>query len=192
MSNQELQNQSGKKEDEAVNKRRRFIKGAGIAAPVTLTLTSPSVFGALCLSEMMSGNASLTGPGSCVVGFSPGAWKNPVGRIGPDSTLDAWKKTGFEYGKYKSGLKNSCSSYTGGTPFSDSKAFGSGDIRPMREILDKDNGTPNWHLIAALLNAHYLKDYALTPDQVIGLWKGTIKLPPPYTNINDFLDSTWG
>ena len=38
MSNQEPHNQGKTKEEADVQKRRRFIKGAGVAAPVVLTL----------------------------------------------------------------------------------------------------------------------------------------------------------
>lgn len=59
MSNQEPHNQ-GETKETGVEKRRRFIKGAGVAAPVILTLSSPSVFGAnvLCPSQMLSRNTS--------------------------------------------------------------------------------------------------------------------------------------
>jgi len=58
MSNQELQIKARLQKKAAVEKRRRFIKGAGIAAPVVLTLASPSVFGIQCQSEIASGNQS--------------------------------------------------------------------------------------------------------------------------------------
>ena len=193
MSNQKTQNQDETKKKTDLEKRRRFIKGAGIAAPVVLTLSSPSVFGALCLSQMMSGNESTIGTGSCTLGLSPGFWKNPVGYTPQgDSTLEAWSKAGFNYGTYHSGHKNKYSSYTGGTKFSDSIAFGAGDTRAMREILGKYNGTLNWHLIAALLNANYFKGtYILSPDEVKGLCNHSIFPPPPFGDVITFLESTW-
>ena len=45
MSNQEPQNQDKTTEEAGVEKRRRFIKGAGIAAPVVLSLANRSAFG---------------------------------------------------------------------------------------------------------------------------------------------------
>ena len=78
MSNQEPQNQNKTKEEAAVEKRRRFIKGAGIAAPVVFSLANRSAFGAaqLCLSQQLSGNMShVAGAGSCVSGFGPTVWR---------------------------------------------------------------------------------------------------------------------
>lgn len=203
MNNQEPQNQNTSAEQVTVNKRRRFIKGAGIAAPVVLTLSSPSVFGALCLSQMMSGNQSHIGTGSCTLGLSPGFWKNPVGTTSQgDTTIQAWSKAGFHYGNLENGTretgknknkdKNKWDSYTGGTKFSDSIAFGTGDARAMRDILGKDNGTLEWHLIAALLNACYFEGtYILSPAEVRGLCNYSLLPPPPFSDVISFLESTW-
>ncbi|MDO9164299.1 MAG: hypothetical protein Q8N35_15895 [Methylococcaceae bacterium] len=70
MNNQEQEIQVSIKPEEDVTNRRRFIKGAGITTPVVLTLSSRSVFGALCASESASGNESHVGTGSCVAGFN--------------------------------------------------------------------------------------------------------------------------
>lgn len=79
MSNQELQNQNKTTEKTAVEKRRQFIKGAGIAAPVVLTLANRSAFGAVgCMSQQVSGNMSQAGVGSCVAGASPSTWQPPT------------------------------------------------------------------------------------------------------------------
>jgi len=79
MSHQEPQNQV-KTEEASVEKRRRFIKGAGIATPVVLSLVNRSAFGAAqqCLSQQISGNMSqAAGAGSCESGQSPLTWKGP-------------------------------------------------------------------------------------------------------------------
>lgn len=194
MNNQEPQNKNKTTEQACVDKRRRFIKGAGIAAPVVLTLSSPSVFGAMCLSQIMSGNQSHIGTGSCILGLSPGFWKNPVGTTSQgDTTLEAWSKAGFNYGTCASGKnKNKWDSYSGGTKFSDSIAFGNGDNLVMRDILGKENGSLNWHLVAALLNACYFKGtYILSPDEVRGLCNHSILPPPPFSDVISFLESTW-
>ena len=89
MSNQEPQNQDKINEDADVQKRRRFIKGASLAAPVVLTLANRPVFGAAqCFSQQMSGNMSHIGEGSCELGKNPYAWRgsdfncNPIPTIG--------------------------------------------------------------------------------------------------------------
>jgi hypothetical protein len=80
MSNQEPQNQNKTTEDAGVEKRRRFIKGAGIAAPVVLTLANRSAFGQTlqCLSQQVSGNISQVGAGSCASAASPSTWQPPT------------------------------------------------------------------------------------------------------------------
>lgn len=79
MSNQEPQDQDKTKVEADVEKRRRFIKGAGIAAPVVFSLANRSAFGAArqCLSQQISGNISHVGKGSCNAGKNPDAWKGP-------------------------------------------------------------------------------------------------------------------
>lgn len=203
MSNQEPQKQNMASKETAVQKRRRFIKGAGVATPVILTLSSPSVFGALCLSQQMSGNVSGT-TGSCVLGLSPGFWATPTPQgstttrtLQANNTIAAWTTAGFDYGTYNTGNKSQCGSYTGGTAFNDPLAFGPGvggpygtSSLPMREILCTQNGSALAHLVCALLNAKYQKGtYVLSPAQVIGLWNGSIL--PPGGNLNTYLDSTW-
>lgn len=80
MSDQELRNQGEITEEANVQKRRRFIKGAGIAAPVVLSLANRSAFGAAlpCLSQQISGNMSHIGTGSCASGYSPTLWRGPT------------------------------------------------------------------------------------------------------------------
>lgn len=65
-------------ENGSIKKRRQFIKTAGV--PVILTFSSPSVFGALCASEIASGNQSHTGTGSCSLGSPPAFWANPANK----------------------------------------------------------------------------------------------------------------
>ena len=78
MNKQKLNEPSAHKED-GVEKRRRFIKGAGLAAPVVLSLANRSAFGAAkgCLSQQVSGNISEAGAGSCSSGSLVTVW-NPT------------------------------------------------------------------------------------------------------------------
>jgi hypothetical protein len=209
MSNQELQNQSEKKENEDVNKRRRFIKGAGIAAPVIMTLASRPVFGgALCMSQMMSGNISHAVNGSCAFGNSPGGWKTPVGRtvlgvpfVSADRTTTVvnnvtyyiykWAGGKFVYGLLpikKPGNSKQWSAYSGGSTYAD--AFGTGSTMSMREILNKQPGSEEFHLIAAILNAYHVPGYPLTVDQVKALNLSRVS-PIPGMDLKTFLSKTW-
>jgi|GEM_PF-3239825 len=78
MNKQKLNEPAAHKED-GVEKRRRFIKGAGLAAPVVLSLANRSAFGAAkgCLSQQVSGNISEAGAGSCSSGSLVTVW-NPT------------------------------------------------------------------------------------------------------------------
>lgn len=205
MSNQKLQNQSEKKEDESggVNKRRRFIKGASVAAPVVLTLASGSVFGAQCLSSRMSGNLSQHAPNDdCWGGQTPGFWKefysenngNNGNNVGLNqgkscpfnhSKTECWNAAGFTYGSYGNGTNN-LQSGTGhdGTKLSATiLAAVSDDPRTLSQILLQENGSNIWHLVAAMLNSYYCQNngsgqhYIITPTQFVGLLNGSISIP---------------
>jgi len=78
MNSQEQEIQVSVKPEEDVTSRRRFIKGAGITTPVVLTLSSRSVFGNPCLSQILSGNESHVVAGSCVRGTSLSNWRIAV------------------------------------------------------------------------------------------------------------------
>jgi hypothetical protein len=79
MNDQKLYDQAPNNEI-GVEKRRRFIKGMGLAGPVVLSLVNRSAFGGEvgCLSQQLSGNMSQVGAGSCVSGFSPNTFLQPV------------------------------------------------------------------------------------------------------------------
>jgi len=187
MSNQEPHNQ-GETKEAGVEKRRRFIKGAGIAAPVILTLSSPSVFGAFCRSEIMSGNESHMGAGSCVLGDSRNHWKDP-------NNSGEWTSGGLNYGTPTSNPPSTtdCSAYTGGTTFRD--VFGgTSSTQAMRCILFAGT-SPESYYVAAYLNAKKYPNYILNFGDVIDLWNNHApspagNLPPGYATDVDFLAST--
>lgn len=180
MNNQELHNRSKAAENADVNTRRRFLKSTGVAAPVILTFASPSVFGVGCLSQQLSGNLSHPGD-SCVIGHNPAYWKSPANE-------SSWTAGGYTY--KMSGNGALCSGYSGGTVFNDPSAFpSSSNNLPMRQILCNDDTTLESYLIAALLNAHFVSGYVLTPSQVLGLQNGSIT--PPGGNLYNFLATTW-
>ena len=79
MNDQKLYDQTPKTEV-GVEKRRRFIKGIGLTAPVVLSLVNKSAFGEPlgCSSQQLSGNMSQVGAGSCASGLSPNILLQPV------------------------------------------------------------------------------------------------------------------
>jgi hypothetical protein len=173
---------------------RRKIAKAGLAAPVIMTLASRPVFGAQCLSNMMSGNLSDPGGGSCELGYSPGSWKNNNGGI----TAADWTSAGFTYGtevipcSFTGNEKWKC--YSGTSTLSSIPGLahidGFDGNSSLLEILYSNSLLK--HCVTAYLNASLPRiNYVLTTAQVIDLCNGTIPLPEPYTSLNDFLDSTW-
>jgi len=180
--------------------RRRFSK-LGAGAPVLMTVLSKPVFGAQCLSNMLSGNLSDPDRGTCVKGDSPGGWKQPGGLVKGFTTLDAWTKAGFLYGVLTPGANAAhFNSYTGGStagtaPFN-SLLTVNDSTTPLRVILKLQPGSLNAGIIMAYLNAALSENagtfkYVFTTDQVKGLVNGTIPLPPNYSNLHDLLYSTW-
>ena len=202
MSNQESHNQGDTKET-VVKKRRQFIKGAGIAAPVILTLSSPSVFGntpGQCLSQILSGNQSHAVTPNCTLGHTPLWWSN-FSSANLSIIQPAWNATPYLYGT--KGIAASCSGYTNGTKFS--SAF---TVNPTTAVSpttlanttmlaiicsSTTNATLDAYLVAALLNASTPgSGYLLTPTQVIGMKTGTpaFSVPPGYADLLAFLKAT--
>ncbi len=206
----------GAEPNSSVNISRRNFSRIGAAAPILMSLASPSALGAPCLSNMMSGHL-YQDRGQCSPGWSPGGWKN-VGGSEPD-----WNSTPFQYGIYDpkatytqggSGKKKKCGRnsknqpecYVEGTTLSEALGYyglgcPSGLVSvchlPMATILNENPGgsTGNFagHFVAALLNAsHSGITYVITPSQLVGLYNDPSTIPEPYTgNIGSFLDSTW-
>ncbi len=78
--------------EKAVNDKRRSFTKAGIAAPIVMTLASRPVFGATCLSDMLSSNLSNHAHQSvCLGGFSPEILASP-------DSIPTWEMAGFVYG----------------------------------------------------------------------------------------------
>lgn len=195
--------------DQGIDLSRRKLAKMGVAAPVIMTLASKPVFGAQCLSQMMSGNVSHQ-EGSCSLGWSPGGWCGEGGMVNGMGTVDAWTAAGFKFGTevcikmhpqdgtcQKYGFEGS-STVLGDTLFSfSSNANLPPNTEPreitMREVIcDPRIDQELRHCLAAYLNASLPNfNYILTQAQVIGLCDGSIPLPPGYTSLNSFLDSTW-
>ncbi|MEI6334418.1 MAG: hypothetical protein WCS87_07650 [Methylococcaceae bacterium] len=205
MSNQELQIKDKTTEDVGVEKRRQFIKGASIVAPVILTLASPSVFGIQCASEICSGNQSHSPAGSCTAGRS-------IAVLGDPNNAGTWP-SGYSYGTKSTlrlptidkdsatlrSIRVTKAAYSGGTKFKD--VFGGIDNTTLREYLVSGSNTnPSLQacLSAALLNAANSKSYPLTVAQVKAIQAGTPgSLPTKPRQVPDpidviaYLKSTW-
>jgi len=195
MNKQKLNEASAHKKD-SVEKRRLFLKGAGLSAPIVLTLSSPSVFGAagFSLSQMMSGNTSNVGTGSCTLGQNPSYWRNPTNKSN-------WP-TSFSYGSQVGEVNTGCSNYSGGTKFKDAfqGSTGNGNSTLLSFVCDSSTSTSttfllNKYLVAALLNASTPNsNYIYTAAQVRQLQAGTLGVPPNNsknpTDVLNFLKST--
>jgi|AZII01.1.fsa_nt_gi hypothetical protein len=216
-------------QDQGVDQSRRKLAKIGAAAPVIMTLASKPVFGAQCLSQMMSGNASVDVTGSCALGTSPGGLSKLQGStvVPGVSVVAAWVKAGltyavefqpatqyydaFEDATYddtnsqegyhslrlkKPGNMNKTEDYIGGTLVSElpfETLYSHSKDTPIRLVLDNSNGYKDKelrHVLAAYINAHVDTNYALTPDQVVGLYEGTIPIPGGLS-LTDLLAATW-
>lgn len=159
MSNQEPQNQDKTTEETAVEKRRRFIKGAGIAAPVVLTLANRSAFGAVgCMSQQVSGNMSQAGAGSCVPGNSPSTWQPPTPTPQPAPVVG-----------------HTCGNITSGT----SKNLTTGQVS-ISKTVTVTNTSPS-PSIPAGAPCTLTISYPSTPSQISYPWYGTSYVYGLYT-----------
>jgi hypothetical protein len=182
--------------------RRKVIQAALGSAPLIATLTSRPVHAVQGLSNMLSGDASVCRGDNYYGGMSPGFWKTPKGRTDApysDACQEAWKIAGYFYGELIEGEKgNKYSQYEGGTKHSD--AFASADSRSLREVLNEDSGSDDFHLIAGLLNARYYgakagfgssSEYMFTEDQFWAMYSGTMQVPDAYGSLRDLIQSNY-
>lgn len=181
-----------------VNKSRRSFAKVGAVAPVIVSLASKPVFGAQCLSDILSVDQSHQRTDNCWGGWSPGAWKGPTG----SGTPAQWAKAGFDYGTLISGQNaQQCDSYTGGSLVGDF-IFPAGHTFPngiststiARVALNTPNNSDaHLHYIAVLLNIRYAaaigSHYIFTEAQFIQILSGTIPIPPPYANFAAFVNA---
>ncbi|MBS3934991.1 MAG: hypothetical protein KGZ43_02360 [Sulfuritalea sp.] len=197
----------------AINPGRRRLGRAALAAPVVVSLASKNALaGGNCLSNMLSGNLSDPKRGQCSKGWSPGGWGLPGGNVSSFSTIGAWQVAGFSYGSYSATTAqchpqnaNKPECYVGGSTVAHIPAVlnqnGVPAATPLRVVLLPNlwPAAAGWqltrHLVCAYLNASLSENsdfnYVMTKQQVVGLASGTIPLPPGYTSLQAFLDSTW-
>ncbi len=202
-SNETKELQAGQQEESQIDVSRRHFSRLGAATPVLLTLASRPVFGANCLSNMMSGNLSDPDRGQCSPGWSPNSWVNPRGTVNNMPTISAWAAAGYYYGELDGNDDRSCvrrngqikdkiECYSGGSVYGDTPLPGN-DSRTLIEILNTNDIKK--YYIAALLNASLSQNdsgfhYILTVDQVIGITNRTIPVPGGQS-LRRFLNSTW-
>lgn len=174
-----------------VNKGRRRLSKVALATPVIASLASRPALAGNCLSNMLSGNLSDPNRGQCSKGWSPGGWKNEGGY--PNQST--WTQAGFDF------YTSTISSMPGAL---NKNSVPSNTL--LRIVLDnaqwptiagsRVNWNPTKQLVCAYLNAALSENsstfqYILTKQQVVDLATGVISLPPSYTSLQTFLDSTW-
>ena len=190
------------------NNRRMIVKAGLSAGPVIATLTSKPVQAVQGLSNMLSGDASVCRGDNRYGGQSPGFWKALTGKTDPviylTSTISheaavAWSYTGYEYGSLIPGENdNKWQSYVGGTVYSD--VFGPNipdSGRSLREVLNQDTGSDQFHLIAGLLNARYFDEvspgshtmYIFSTQQFWDMHEGLLSVPSPFSSLRHLIES---
>ena len=173
--------------------RRRFT-GAGLAAPVILSLASRPAFGAVCtpsgfVSYSPNNPSGIRRHEAACGGFSPGAWKTPDAGQG-DGSRAQWlpfvpnprQEDNASPGK---SARRSRSVDTladpPGTLFFD--VFGVNDhFGTLHDVLLDRPGSLEFHVVAALLNSTTIPGYMATED-VIGLYLATINGYTTYTTV---------
>ena len=202
--------------------RRRLLRAGLAAAPVVLAVSGRSAMAAACPPTMSKPTQDSLDPqvtGNCIVsshhpettalaGFSPSYWKpNPNGQtfqppcpwpVSPfnwvtiQNKLEPWDSS--KYLSY-SGIPASDPCWETGTKFNTvfTKSF---DGRSFSRIFLDDNGSLNWYLCAAYLNAMAMYGaYAMTPNDVVELAMTGCLVPggPVLTEgqLIAFLAQTW-
>ena len=203
-----------KEQDQAAVKgRRKFVTGALAAAPVIMTLTSRPVHAIQGLSNMMSAAASDCRGDNRYGGMSPGFWKHYDDQGGTDIFGDrhsaAWDLTGYTYGtplseseiavlaENTTGNLKDYQKFSGGTAYGD--VFGGGAARSFREILNEDNGSEAFHLIAGLLNCRYFEaksgggatQYFMTEAQFWSMYENPESVPLTYNSLRELIESNY-
>lgn len=159
-------------------RRALAVNSLKVAPVVVATLSARSALAAECWSGKMSGNLSHPNNG-CVLGRSPGYYKNKVRGRGGDPGWPA----GFEHGctkvKTNGEIFDVCK-----TTFSDPALIGSTSVKGTRfgtvftptpyspdltlmQVLWQKEGSFAFHAIAAYFNALNFSSYVMKPDVVL-------------------------
>lgn len=182
------------------NSRRSLLKKTIIGVPVVMTLANKPAFGAVCsLSGFQSVNPSgvahyVQGCG----GISPGGWKENGYKTGNQGgNRDQWIAAGFYPNPriaaslgYKK--ETQYPSDEDGTLFFAGNAFqGVSPTVPvavtdtLHDVLLKNPGSLEFHMIANFLNAHYFGwgagDGKMPADDIRGVYFAYTNMDPTYT-----------
>ena len=165
----EIKNEQDSGSDHSMNSRRNFIRKAGVAGPVIMTLASRPVFATQCYSNMMSGNLSNPTRGDhCKSGSHPDHWKGPHTDVMGSYCQDAWSSVGCNYGTPKYSNSWYCKTwqdYTGGS-YCPSDLTGAGhplgnySSKRLRQAINEmyESNDARMHLLAGWFNKQYLQD----------------------------------
>lgn len=169
---------------------RRRLAGFGLGVPVLMSLASRPVFGANCLSNMMSGNLSDPDRGECELGVSPDSWVQSS-EFGPKLTdsIQTLTAEGLELPPaVPSNLSIGAVLNEGGHEaiIAEFPSVTSEELLLAREII---NAFFNASLSASGASP---SQYVLTPQQVKDLSIDPTGVPPGYGSLTEFLRSTWG
>jgi len=218
MSNQEPQDPNKTTEETAVENRRRFIKGAGVAVPVVLSLTSSSVFGAdgqACYSQQLSGNLMSGKTLGCSKGYAPSFWRDPANRSRwpsipvPPGAGSSRYNYGTASGNPPNPNPTGCGAFViaSGTKFNDPVlgfvGVGSnagtltGTTASMRAALCSGTAatfpqdSAVW--VTALLNSLYVPNYIFRYAQLMAFFNtpDPNDIPKDYSSKVAYLKSTW-
>lgn len=189
---------SSEEGDKSVVERRRLLKASFALTPVLMSLTSRPVHAIQGLSNMLSGDASQCRGDNRYGGMSPGFWRKLTGAtdVYADKAYMAWKLTLHDYAAPvpSSNSSDAYDTYSGGTAFN--AIFGGTDTRSLREVLNEDTGSDEFHLIAGLLNCRYFEAkagsgttlYFMTEDEFWDIYEGRTDLPVGFSSLSELIE----
>jgi hypothetical protein len=183
------------------NSRRSLLKKTIIGVPVVMTLANKPAFGAICsISGFQSVNPSGVGDNGGCGGISPGGWKENGYKSGnQDGNRNQWIAAGF-YPNPRVGVsyqykgKKESSDDPAGTLFFAAIAFQG--VSPtvevsatdtLHDVLLKNPGSLEFHVISNFLNAHYFGwgngDGKILADDIRGVYFAYTSSASTYTTV---------
>lgn len=147
--------------------RRRFV--AGLASAPIVTLMAPPAMAQVCsFSGMQSATHQSHSPETCTTGLSPGYWME---------NYDNWP-AGYDAGTPPPHHPQGLSPFSDGTAFmtafgSEPRSFGDNPLDPisLMNAMRDHTGSPEFHWVAALLNAASIPGYPYSVQDICKLWQ---------------------